>query len=49
MRTKFWLERNVGKSPLGRPKSRWEDIRMDLAEIGWEGDNWMDLALNREH
>jgi hypothetical protein len=25
-----------GKSPLGRPKRRWEDwIRMDLREIGW--------------
>jgi hypothetical protein len=24
------------KSPLGRPKRRWEDgIRMDLSEIGW--------------
>jgi hypothetical protein len=27
-----------GKSPLGRPKRRWEDeIRMDLREIGWDG------------
>jgi hypothetical protein len=25
-----------GKSPLGRPKRRWEDrIRKDFREIGW--------------
>jgi hypothetical protein len=25
------------KSPLGRPRSRWENnIRMDLREVGWE-------------
>jgi hypothetical protein len=23
-----------GKRPLGRPKCRWEDIRIDLREIG---------------
>jgi len=35
----------VGKSPLGRPGSRWEDnIRMDLAEVRWEGVEWMRLA-----
>jgi hypothetical protein len=25
------------KRPLGRPRRRWENIRMDLREIGWEG------------
>jgi hypothetical protein len=25
-----------GKRPLGRPRQRGEDIRMDLREIGWE-------------
>jgi hypothetical protein len=25
------------KTPIGRPRSRWEDnIRMDSREIGWE-------------
>jgi hypothetical protein len=25
-----------GKSPLGRPKRRWEDnIKMNLQEVGW--------------
>ena len=27
-----------GKSPLGRPRRRWEDnIKMDLQEVGWGG------------
>jgi hypothetical protein len=24
-----------GKSPLRRPRCRWEDIKMNLKEIGW--------------
>jgi hypothetical protein len=25
-----------GKSPLGRPRNRWEDnIKVDLQEVGW--------------
>jgi hypothetical protein len=24
-----------GKMPLGRPSCKWEDIKMDLKEIGW--------------
>jgi hypothetical protein len=28
-----------GKRPLGRPRRRWVDnIKMDLREIGWDGD-----------
>jgi hypothetical protein len=34
-----------GKTPLGRPRRRWEDnIRMDLREIGWSGMDWIDLT-----
>jgi hypothetical protein len=34
-----------GKSPLGRPRLRWEDnIKMDLREIAWDGMDWIDLA-----
>jgi hypothetical protein len=30
------------KSPLGRPRRRWEDnIKMDLREIGIDGTNWI--------
>jgi hypothetical protein len=30
----------VGKRPLRRPRRRWEAIRMNVREIGWEGVNW---------
>jgi hypothetical protein len=37
-----------GKSPLGRPKRRWEDwIRMDVRGIGWgvySGSSWLRIG-----
>jgi hypothetical protein len=34
-----------GKTPLGRPRCRWENIiRMGLREIGWDGMDWIYLA-----
>jgi hypothetical protein len=38
-----------GKTPLGRPRRRWEDgIRMDLREIGWRSVDWIQLAQDRD-
>jgi hypothetical protein len=38
-----------GKSPLGRPRRRWEDgIRMDLREIGLGGVDWIRLTQDRD-
>ena len=38
-----------GKSPLGRPRRRWEDnIKMDLQEVGCGGVNWIELAQDRD-
>jgi hypothetical protein len=35
---RFLVGRPEGKSPLGRPRRRWEDnIKMDLREIGIDG------------
>ena len=32
-----------GKSPLGRPRRRWEyNIRINLEEIGINAGNWVD-------
>jgi hypothetical protein len=34
-----------GRRPLGRPRRRWEDnIKMDLAEIGFGDVDWIHLA-----
>jgi hypothetical protein len=35
-----------GKRSLGRP--RVDNIKIDLREIGWDGVDWIDLALDRE-
>jgi hypothetical protein len=40
--------RPEGKRSLGRPRRRWEDnIKMDLREIGIDGENWIKLAQDR--
>ena len=37
------------KSPLGRPRRRWEDnIKMDLQEVGGGGGDWKELAQDRD-
>ena len=37
------------KSPLGRPRRRWEDnIKMNLQEVGCGSMDWIDLAQERD-
>jgi hypothetical protein len=35
-----------GRIPLGRPRRRWDNIKMDLQEVGW-GMDWIKLAQDR--
>jgi len=38
-----------GKTPLGRPRRRWENnIKMDLQEVGEGCEDWMELAQDRD-
>ena len=38
-----------GKSPLGRPRCRWEDnVNMDLQDVGRGGMDWIDLARDMD-
>jgi len=37
-----------GKRLLGRPRRKWEDIKMDLQEVRFEGIDWIELAQDRE-
>ena len=47
---KILKSKPMGKKPLGRPRSRWEDnIKMDLEEIGISAGNWVDSAQYRNY
>jgi hypothetical protein len=38
------------KRPLRNPRRRWVDnIKMVLRQIGGDGMDWIDVALDREH
>jgi hypothetical protein len=37
----------VGKRPLGRPRRKWVDIRLDLGEVGWGDVDWIGQAQDR--
>ena len=38
-----------GKSPMGRPRRRWDDnIKVDLQEVGYGGMDWIELAQDRD-
>jgi hypothetical protein len=38
----------VGKRPLGRPRHRWVDIKIDLLEIGLVSVDWIGLDQDRD-
>ena len=37
------------KRLLGRPRSRWDNILINLKEIGINARNWVDLAQDRDY
>jgi hypothetical protein len=46
---KVLMGKPEGKTPLGRPRRRWEDgIRMDLREISWLSVEWIQLVQDRD-
>ena len=42
------IGKHEGKRPLGRPRRRWEDNKMDLQEVGGSCGDWMELAQDRD-
>jgi len=46
---RLWVGKPEGKRPLGRPMLRWGyNIKMYLQEVGCEGMDWIDLAMDRD-
>ena len=37
-----------GKKLLGRPRRRWEDIKLDLQEVRCGDIDWIDMAQDRD-
>jgi len=37
-----------GKRPLGRPRRRWDNIKIDLQEVGWGSMDSVDLLQDRD-
>jgi hypothetical protein len=44
---KILVRKPEGREHLEKPKCRWEDTRLDLKEVGWEGVDLMHLAKVR--
>jgi hypothetical protein len=44
----FKSENLRGRDHSGGPRHRWDNVRIDLNEIGWEGVDWIHLAQDRE-
>ena len=42
------VEKSEGKSQLGRPRLRWDNIKINLQEVGWRCMDWTDPAQNRD-
>jgi hypothetical protein len=37
-----------GKRPLGRPRSRWMDVKLDLQRVGCGSMGWIKPAQDRD-
>ena len=47
--SRVFVGKPEGKTPLGRPRRRWEDnIKMDLQEVGCGSMDWIELAQDRD-
>ena len=43
---RIFIRKPIGKRSLGRPRRRWEDIKMDLTEIGIKRMNWIYVVVD---
>ena len=45
----MFLDRPEGKRVFRRHRHMWEEnIKMDIQEVGWAGEDWIDQAQDRD-
>ena len=46
----YWIlvGKPEGKRPLGRPRRRWNENKLDLQDVGCGGMDWIDLAQDMD-
>jgi hypothetical protein len=43
------IGRSEGKRPLGRPRPKWvNNIKLDFGDVGWGGNEWINVAQDRD-
>jgi hypothetical protein len=45
---RVWVGKPEGKRQLGRPRRRWEDIKLDVQEAGGGRGDWKELVQDRD-
>ena len=48
MYTGCWWGDPRKKRTHGRPRRRWENIKIDLQEVGYVGMDWINVAQDRD-
>jgi hypothetical protein len=45
---RIFVGKPEGKRPLGRPRRKWMNIKIDLTQIRWGEMDWVTLAEDRD-
>jgi hypothetical protein len=48
MSTQVFVGKSEGKKPFERPRRIWNNNKVDLTGMGWDGEDWIHLAQGRD-
>ena len=43
----FFVRKTRSKGPLGRPRHKWEYIKMNVGKTGWLSVEWINVAQDK--